>query len=125
MICSNDCRFYTLKYNAHSRHELHYYNEFQPKNKYYYINIMTIDIPNASCHTTSLQQCPRPMNSMCINTIVYNLPNLGCYVASLQQHPWTMNLMHIITMMFDLPNIGVPLHCCNNAHNKYISTIRN
>jgi hypothetical protein len=96
MICSNECRFYTLKCNAHSRHELHYYNELQPKNTYYYINIMMIDLPNGSCHTTSLQQ-----------------------------QPWTMNLVHIITMMFDLPNIGVALHWCNNAHSRYISTIKN
>jgi len=65
------------------------------------------------------------MNSMCISTIVYNLPNVSCYVASLQQQPWTMNLVHTITMMFDLPNIGVALHWCNNAHSRYISTIKN
>ncbi len=86
---------------------------------------MIIDLPNAGCHVASLQQCPRPMNSMCITTIVHNLPNVGYYVASLQQHPWTMNLVHTITMMFDLPNIVVTLHCCNNAHNRYISTIKN
>ncbi len=86
---------------------------------------MTIDLLNAGCHAASLQQCPWTMNSMCSNVIVYNLPNVGCYVASLRQHPWTMNLVHTIIMMFDLPNIGVALHCCNNAHNRYISTIRN
>jgi hypothetical protein len=54
-----------------------------------------INLPNASCHTTSLQQCPWPMTSMCNNIIIYDLPNLGCHATLLQQHPWPMNLVCI------------------------------